>query len=395
VAKSKPSLVNPTLPGSVAGVAVNPPVPMTSITQEQIGKFNKGRLDSTGSDRKLVGVKNIRITIKSEDDLTGIDIGGSILGVDDNTRADSARILFQNLTGDTVDVYEFGLIGTPIYEITGREGWIHDDFVDYEDIKKNGEKEFILSNRYVMDKDQVEDLADFFWKWNRQKPHFYSLSFPGTLFYFEPGERYTIVVGGAGESENINSVVDCYRISTTRPQKALGKTTVTFRELYQNWTKTSNAAARLIASGAAQRFFNRGNVITVAPSDYVGSANVYCDGTNDGADIEEAMTFLSNAYNGGTVHLLKGTFNVSLAISPGNNNIILEGEGDETIIQFDGNLASEFLRFIDISNNNNNVVRDLKIQQINRTNENGIGINCASTQRAMIQNVTIDGFSNY
>jgi hypothetical protein len=72
--------------------------------------------------------------------------------------------------------------------------------------------------------------------------------------------------------------------------------------------------------------------VIVASSTYEGdNANYYCDGAEDNIFINAAASFLYNAYNGGTVKLLSGIFEItqSIYLKPG---IILDGEGWSTII---------------------------------------------------------------
>ena len=199
---------------------------------------------------------------------------------DTTSRADSARISLENTSGSTRTMRQAGIKGKLVLKMSGDYGFIHDSFVDYEDIYKNGEKKFELGNDYICTKDQVEKLADFHWKNFRAKRHIYFLSMTGTRYWFTPGEWYTLQIGGAGEQEYIDSVCECFSVSIERGVGELGQTNVRFREVYQNWVQNSNALARFVAQGDPKNIYDFGRVL-IGAQEYIGSADIYCDYTSD------------------------------------------------------------------------------------------------------------------
>jgi hypothetical protein len=70
-----------------------------------------------------------------------------------------------------------------------------------------------------------------------------------------------------------------------------------------------------------------GRTVTVAPSDYVGYADYYCDGVSDEILINAAIQYEWAAYQGGTVQLLEGIFLTSSQINISYNNITFKGMG--------------------------------------------------------------------
>jgi hypothetical protein len=231
---------------------------------------------------------------------------------DYTTRADSARILLTNATGGTRILRGATVRAKIVTKLGGTEGFLHDKFVDYESIEKNGEIKYELGNDFVVTVAQVNMLADHAWKDNRAKRHMYTVSFPGFCSFFEPGEWYDLHIGAAGEAEYIDSVCECYALRCSHPAGARPQTSVTFREMVEGWKFDSNETARSIASGQWNRE-QSGRVVTVASSDHIGDADYYCDGTADEVEILAAIAYLLST-GGGTVRVVGGVFNTAAAI---------------------------------------------------------------------------------
>jgi parallel beta-helix repeat protein len=231
---------------------------------------------------------------------------------DYTTRADSARILLTNATGGTRILRGATIRAKIVTKLGGTEGFLHDKFVDYESIEKNGEIKYELGNDFVVTVAQVNMLADHAWKDNRAKRHMYTVSFPGFCSFFEPGEWYDLHIGAAGEAEYIDSVCECYALRCSHPAGARPQTSVTFREMVEGWKFDSNETARSIASGQWNRE-QSGRVVTVASSDHIGDADYYCDGTADEVEILAAVAYLVST-GGGTVRVVGGTFNTTAAV---------------------------------------------------------------------------------
>ncbi len=231
---------------------------------------------------------------------------------DYTTRADSARILLTNDTGGTRIMRGCSMRGKLVTKLADTEGYVHDKFVDYESIEKNGEIKYELGNDFVVTIVQVNKLADYTWKNNKAKRHMYTVDFHGFRSYFEPGEWYTVEIGGAGEEEYIDSVCECYSVRCSSYASGMPYTSVTFREIYENWKFDSNETARSIASGQWGRE-QSGRVVTVAASTHIGDADYYCDGTADQVEILAAIAYLVST-GGGTVRCVGGVFNTAAAI---------------------------------------------------------------------------------
>ena len=63
--------------------------------------------------------------------------------------------------------------------MSGKLGYIHDKFSNYDDINRNGEKKFELGNNMIFDLDQINAIADYWWKFYRTKKHIYKIQLSG------------------------------------------------------------------------------------------------------------------------------------------------------------------------------------------------------------------------
>jgi hypothetical protein len=269
---------------------------------------------------------------------------------DTDSRADSAQILLTNSTGVSRVIIAAWIRGKPVTRLSdgrgtraeggvassgkgvasgARGGFLHDKFVDYESIAKNGEQTFETGNNFVVTAAQVNKLADYYWKLNKTPKHIYTLSLTGFQSWYEPGEWYTLQIGGAGGAEYIDSTVECFDVRCSLAVGGAPSTSIAFREVEENWKFDSNDVARQIASGSFSRRPNQ-NVVTVAAQYYSGYADYYCDGTEDQTEINNAATYLSQV-GGGIIHLSKGDFNITSSITL-TSGIHLEGEGEASNI---------------------------------------------------------------
>jgi len=266
------------------------------------GRFRK--YNPNAQSKELVGVLDPSVPVSADTDLSA-DFTATI---DTTIKADAAKLSLSNNTGDTVTVFDFGIKAKPVWRLSGDEGWLHDGHIDYEDIYKNGEKLFELGNNYIAQSELVNKLADFWKKRTFNKLHEYEITLKGTRYHFNPGDWYTLQIGGAGEPEYIDSAVECVSVMIQRSWNQLGSTVAVFREVYEDWKFDSNATARLLARGDVNRLGPRQNVITVGADNTVRAADVACDGTNDYVEIQAAID--QARYTGQGVMLLNGTFNV-------------------------------------------------------------------------------------
>ena len=260
---------------------------------------------------------------------------------DTDSRADSAQILLTNSTGVSRVIIAAWIRGKPVtrYSDTkagsipgavggskggSRGGYLHDKFVDYESIAKNGERVFETGNNFTVTADQVNKLADYYWKLNKTKKHIYTLSLVGFQTWYEPGEWYTLQIGGAGQAEYIDSTVECMGVQCSLAAGGAPNTSVAFREVEESWKFDSNEVARQIAAGDFSRRTNS-NVVTVAAQYYPGYADYYCDGTDDQEEINGALSYQNH------VHLVAGNYNISTSITMSSGSR-LTGEGVNTTI---------------------------------------------------------------
>jgi hypothetical protein len=75
-------------------------------------------------------------------------------------------------------------------------------------------------------------------------------------------------------------------------------------------------------------------VVTVAPANYTGQADYYCTGVDDQLIINAAIEYVSEAYGGGKVQMLEGTFNLKHGVKIYGvlvtANVTLLGSGNGT-----------------------------------------------------------------
>lgn len=294
-------------------------------------------------EQELIGIQDAVLYWASESgiDNSTDDAGNSGLHktvFDTTTYADQAQIKLLNDSGSTQYVRAVAIKGKPVIRESNKT---HDSFVDHQDIFYNGENTFEFGNGYVVTKDQLENLADYYAKalgalqGNAASPknkHIYVLSIPGRNWHFEPGEWVVVQMGAAGGKEYIDSVCEIYNVSVESAAGDLGTTVVSLREVEQNWVKDSNAVARYLATGDPKWRPNNFGRVVVAARDYLGVADYYCDGTADQTEIQAAIDYLAGTFNGGYIELTEGTFNISAAIELANN-IILMGKGVKTILE--------------------------------------------------------------
>lgn len=101
-----------------------------------------------------------------------------------------------------------------------------------------------------------------------------------------------------------------------------------WRSIGKLFTKSTNIVYAIKDVGRS------GRTVTVAPKDYVGYADYYCDGVSDEILINAAIIYEWSAYQGGTVQLLEGTFNIETSIILTNySNINIIGIGAGSIIK--------------------------------------------------------------
>ena len=350
------------------------------------------KFEPNKDDYEIVGVKDALFIWQTDDgtDNSVDDASNSSLDLDKfdvTSRHDSAWIRVINSSGNSKTVRGALIRGKPVIRLSGDNGFIHDDFVDYEDIYRNGEKKFELGNNYICTKAQTESLADFHWKNFRAKRHIFALSMVGTRYQFSPGEWYTIQIGGAAEQEHIDAVCECYNVQIERGVGELGTTVVTFREVYEGWAKDSNSLARIIAGGNPYNMPNFGRRL-VASSTYLYTADYYCSGASDETEINAAISELAGI-GGGFVELTEGTFITDGVITLADN-IMLAGKGWNTSIEKNGAYDGISLIGSNGSEYTNLCLQDFRItRNASDTNNNPL-INLEYCDKSTMRNVFFD-----
>ncbi|MFA5376858.1 MAG: right-handed parallel beta-helix repeat-containing protein [Dehalococcoidia bacterium] len=264
---------------------------------------------------KIVGIKDpVLIYSTWENDSTGLT--QSIF--DYTSSADSAHFLLTNNTGVERNMTGCAIRGKLVYRLSGDNGYIHDAFVDYESIAINGEQLTEINNNFIVTLTQINNIADYTWKKNKTKKHIYNLTLIGFQSYFEPGEWYELNIGGAGQQEYIDSIVECYQLRCSCTATGEKSTAIAFREVEEDWKFDSNESARFMASGGGNTK-NTSSEITIASQYYTGRATYYCDGTADQTEINNAINYLNGSSTTGMVKLLGGDFNTTAAIELKSN----------------------------------------------------------------------------
>lgn len=274
------------------------------------------------------------LAVDNSDDDAG-DTGLDLDAFDVTTRADSARIRLINESGSSKYINGCVIRGKPILRYSGDHGRVHDSLIDYEDIIKNGEKEFEFGNNYICLRSQLDQLTDWYWKNLTTKRHIYGVEIPGRCYWYSPGEWYTLDIEDVKGAENIDSiVVECLHVQVENQTNPLGRSLIVFREVYQSWVHDINAVSYFLSGGdpVAALHFDR---IKIASSTYLDVADVYCDGVSDETEINATIANLAGA-GGGLVELTEGTFVTDEKIVPANSIGII-GHGWNTIIEKNGN----------------------------------------------------------
>jgi parallel beta-helix repeat protein len=253
---------------------------------------------------------------------------------DSTSFSEGIEFLYTNSTGSSVNLRGHVIRGKLVTRLSGEEGFLNDEFIDFEDIYENGENVLEIGNNMIVTRSQVDQLAEYHAKWNFEGRHTYSVVMTGAQDWFEIGEWYTLDIAGPASKfeENIDSVVECIGVEIDAPVDRISTTVITFQEVYQNFQPTWNVAGKFYSIGAVQRTFARGGVVRVSSSTDADTADYYCDGTDDNKQIQAAIDLLS-ASGGGTVILSPGTFTISTYITLADN-VTVTGDGiGQTIIE--------------------------------------------------------------
>jgi hypothetical protein len=345
---------------------------------------------------KIVGIQDAALIHKTDDAGDGdgtldyVNSGRIVSGLDILSRAGQAQILLQNNTAGTRTVIDCAIVGKAVYKFTGKDGYIHDAYIDREDIAKNGERLIQFGGEDVIDgtpNGQLDRIADYIWKDRGQRKHVYVPVQQGAQHDLSPAEWMKMNIGDAGETENIKGTAEIIAVRISAEANARGVTQVTYRELEEAWKHDSNAAARFAARGVSISKPGGGGAFISIGSEFLHDATDIRIPQNETAAetyIESASNYLYNAYGGGEVHLSKGTFTTTTRIDL-KPNIRLTGEGDGTIIKRVG--IAHHIALADGCE-----VHDLKLTRT--TSDTGEwGILASGKDDIVISNITMDGLA--
>ena len=294
-------------------------------------------------DEEVIGVRNPTLVGQVKDytladsGLTqATTFGGGAYWAD--IRPDAARVELVNGSGGSRTITEVAIRGKPVTMTTGGAGYVHDEFVDHDDIEINGDKSLRFGNEDVTSREQLEALADFLWKYNRTAKHIYTCTMTGMVHWIQPGQWYTLNIGASGTAEHIDAKVECLSVRSTRSPGEVGTSSVVLREIESAWKTDSNARARFVASSGLFQLATDKLTKVVGAQGYTGNADVYCDGNPDNVEINAAIAAVSSA-GGGVVMLPNGVYVLGGSITP-KENVTLMGFGKgATILEINTDAA--------------------------------------------------------
>jgi len=276
-------------------------------------------------DEDLIGIASPDLIHMSDTSAGTAESGLTETTFDTVSDPGSARILLTNSTGATVNLRSAIIRGYPVLR---KQAYVHDAFVNRGDIAKNGPRTMTFGGPDVVVADQLNKIAEHKWKEHGQARHVYSITVPGTWHWVYPGERVHITAGSAGMAEYIDSFATVASVRTF-----LGKEIVTVMIVYETAERfkfNSNAVARFIATG---RSVPIPDTITIGTKYSTGYSDVFVPETAAQVLINSVIASLALICGGGTVKLLRGTYNLSAAIEM-KSNVTLAGEGaGATIIE--------------------------------------------------------------
>ena len=294
--------------------------------------------DDVGTAENVIGIRDPELFHGATDNLsTGSRVDLTTAIFDTTSRADSARIWLKNALGYAVYVRGVSIRGKLVYKNSPPEsGNVNEEYKDHDNIRESGERRFTIKNDYLVTKDQVDQVADYYWKFfggddPTNAKHIYTLRLHGVYAWVEVGNRYRVTIGGAGQAENIDSHCELQSVSSVINSKGIGKTTLVLRQMQLLWTSTSSATLRSFAYGRRSQYSTNNGTVLVAPSTAFVTADYYCDGTADDVQIQLAIDYLSTTFGGGTVNLLSGTYNIASNLTL-RSGVVIKGQGMENTI---------------------------------------------------------------
>lgn len=358
-----------------------------------ISALDKTRQRTGGKTAKILAATDLRFYEKTykEDGTTPVE-NGLTETLDTTSYPDRAILTsLKNELGYNVYLRVMWIKGKRIMQYSGKYGeLLHDGLKMDDDIRRNGEKKIKISNPAIVDgTTQMPKIADYHFKRCQNRKHVYTINFAGVRWHYSLGEWYNFQLGSPDTNEYIDSVVECYSVEIERDAKGIGRTVASFREVEENWAKTTLYTTRAIFGGSSRRKANVANRVIVAASSFSGEFDYSCDGTADDVQIQLALDYVSNTFGGGEVWLSDGIFMCSSGLIM-RDNVFIKGAGPGTILKSSSSSLYPFINY----NNTNAIIYDLTIDgnknNITYTNENTTII-LGSIYGAMI-NIGINNF---
>lgn len=308
--------------------------------------LSRSRVKQNVKTAELLGVTDVTMHESSVlFALTGLANNVLTETLDTTTYSDKAILRLYNGTGNDRYLTTLQLDGKRIMRYSGSGGGlVFDGLKKDDDIRRNGLQEMEISNNYLVTAAQVEKVGDYWWKAAGKKKHLFALTIPGFAWWYSPGDWYNFAVGTAGTAEYIDAVVECYSVDVEKTAGSIGSTNIMFREVEENWAKTTLYTARLLASGSPKRRVNRSNTVTVASATYSGTYDYRCDGVDDDVQIQAAIDYVYTNFGGGEVILPHGQYRASATITM-KNSVKLIGYGSSTVILPTDNTVTTIIDF--------------------------------------------------
>jgi len=155
-------------------------------------------------------------TIKTDNSIVE-ENGLTAVKADFTSYPDRAVFRLKNELGYDLYLTRFQVMGNRIVSSNGKAGSILMDQLRREDdIRRNGENLKEISNDYIFDATQVATIADYWYKRCGLKKHMYQVSIKGFCPWFEPGDRYTLTLGGGLAQMNTSIARSRFTRSTLR-----------------------------------------------------------------------------------------------------------------------------------------------------------------------------------
>lgn len=128
--------------------------------------------------------------------------------------------------------------------------------------------------------------------------------------------------------------------------------------------------------------------VVVAPEGSTSKADYYTDGTDDQVQIQAAIDSLGSG--GGKILLKQGTYSLGAGLTFALSNLIFEGEGPTSRINFNSASTPIAFKMADTSQRSNNRFKNFRISQ-QGTAGTGVAFEFSYFAQSLFENITTDG----